>query len=1122
MKTIKKISPIAEINYFLAIFIPLTIGIGSFLVLMHRTEVKVDTTEVNLNEIRNVEMAAQRATSDFHVIVSDLRFLANQNELRTMLDSTSDAPQETERWRMALTQEYLILVREKRLYDQIRFLDTTGKEIVTVNFNQGQPVIVPEEQLQVKANRYWFKKTLALPKGEMFVSPLDLNVENGKIEHPLKPVIRVGSPVFDSSGQKRGIVMINYFPKHFINSLEPENNTSLGEMMLLNGEGFWLKGTKPEDEWGFMYPNRKDRTFAKGFPKAWQRISKADQGQFETTNGKFTFTTVHPFYEMQTGKTPVQKRFYDPTTIDANSDTWKIVTYISPKVINERSRDSWKPLGLLYGSLVVLIGIGSGLLARAKVEHQHAEEELGLSQERLQLALEGSGDGLWDWNIMTGEVYYSPRWLEMLGYDVDELPGYLSSWEKLIHPEDKALVKSLLNACLKNSSVLLACDHRVRTKSGQWKWIAIYGKVVAHDHKGNPKRMAGTHKDISDRKQAEEELRLSRERFRTLYENTPVMLHSIDSNGKLLSVSNYWQKKLGYDRNEVIGRQSTDFLTESRQYTQGMFLPKCFETEMCLDVPYQVICKNGEIIDVLLSAIAEQDELGQVVRSLAVMVDVTARNQAEAALQHAKEAAEVANRAKSEFLANMSHELRTPLNGILGYTQILKKSKTMAPEELKGVHIIHQCGSHLLTLINDILDLSKIEARKMELVPRNFHFSSFLENLVDICSIRANQKDIVFTYQPLSQLPNGIYGDEKRLRQVLMNLLSNAIKFTDSGEVTLKVSVLESTQKDIPPSPSFTRELNKEKRTKIRFQVEDTGIGITPEQLQKIFLPFEQVGNPFRKAEGTGLGLAITQKLLCMMNSTLEVRSQPEIGSVFWFNLELPEATESLHAPMASQTGIIGFKGQGRKILVVDDKWENRMVLVNLLAPLGFELVEATNAQEGLEKAQCQPEVIITDLLMPGMNGWELIRQLRESPQLQSVVVIACSASVFDTHQHKSIESGADEFLPKPVDSEKLFEILRMHLRLEWVYEGKEEREKMMAENISCQTTEIIPPPAEKLAQLYDLARTGLISEILEQVDTLDKSDDKFAIFVQHIQQFAQGFQVKKIQDFIKQYLERN
>ncbi|AOY78675.1 PAS domain S-box protein [Moorena producens JHB] len=1119
MKTIKKISPIAELNYFLAIFIPLTIGIGSFLVLMHRTEVKVDTTEVNLKEIRNVEMEAQRAASDFHVIASDLRFLANQNELRAMLDSTSDAPQETEKWRMALTQEYLILVREKGLYDQIRFLDTTGKEIVRVNFNQGQPVIVPEEQLQVKANRYWFQKTLALPKGEMFVSPLDLNVENGKIEHPLKPVIRVGSPVFDSSGQKRGIVMINYLPKHFINSLEPENNTSLGEMMLLNGEGFWLKGTNPEDEWGFMYPNRKDRTFAKAFPKAWQRIDKADHGQFETANGKFTFTTVHPFYEMQTGKTAVQKRFSDLTRIDANYDTWKIVTYISPKVINERSRDSWKPLGLLYGSLVVLIGIGSSLLARAKVEHQHAEEELGLSQERLQLALEGSGDGLWDWNITTGEVYYSPRWLEMLGYDVDELPGYLSSWEKLIHPEDKPLVKSLLNACLKNSSVLLACDHRVRTKSGQWKWIAIYGKVVAHDHKGNPKRMAGTHKDISDRKQAEAELRLSRERFRTLYENTPVMLHSIDSNGRLLSVSNYWQKKLGYDRKEVIGRQSTDFLTESPQYTQGVFLPKCFETEMCLDVPYQVICKNGEIIDVLLSAIAEQDELGQVVRSLAVMVDVTARNRAEAALQHAKEAAEVANRAKSEFLANMSHELRTPLNGILGYTQILKKSKTMTPEELKGVHIIHQCGSHLLTLINDILDLSKIEARKMELVPVNFHFSSFVENLVDICSIRADQKDIVFTYQPLSQLPNGIYGDEKRLRQVLMNLLSNAIKFTDSGEVTLKVSVLESTQKPIRPSPSFTRELNKEKRTKIRFQVEDTGIGITPEQLQKIFLPFEQVGNPFRKAEGTGLGLAITQKLLSMMNSTLEVRSQPGIVTVFWFDLELPEATESLDAPMASQTGIIGFKGQGRKILVVDDQWENRMVLVNLLAPLGFELVEATNGQEGLEKAQCQPEVIITDLLMPGMDGWELIRQLRESPQLQSVVVIACSASVFDTHQHKSIESGADEFLPKPVDSERLFEILRMHLRLEWVYEGKEQGEKMMAENISCQTTEIIPPPAEKLAQLYDLARTGLISEILEQVDNLDKSDEKFAIFVQHIQQFAQGFQVKKIQDFIKQYL---
>lgn len=391
-------------------------------------------------------------------------------------------------------------------------------------------------------------------------------------------------------------------------------------------------------------------------------------------------------------------------------------------------------------------------------------------------------------------------------------------------------------------------------------------------------------------------------------------------------------------------------------------------------------------------------------------------------LQMAKERAEIASQAKSDFLARMSHELRTPLNAIMGYAQILKMDRSLTERQLTCLNTIHGSGEHLLMLIVDILDLSQIEAGKTELHLAPVDPRALTNMLDDIIRIKAAEKQLTFLVEAAEALPKAAMLDEKRLRQVLLNLLSNAVKFTQQGMVTLRIKVLSCDDGD--------------DRVRMRFEVQDSGVGVRPEDLQRIFEPFEQAGDSRSRAAGTGLGLAISRQLVRLMGGDLHVQSEVGAGSLFWFELNAPLAT-TLPLAASARTDMTGYDGPRKRILVVDDVAANRIMLVELLRPLGFEISEAIHGQDVLDQLpSVAPDLILMDLAMPVMDGLEATRQIRAGAVCPQVPIIALSANASRQHSDQALAAGATLFMSKPFERVELLSHLGACLSLTWTRNG--------------------------------------------------------------------------------------
>ncbi len=665
------------------------------------------------------------------------------------------------------------------------------------------------------------------------------------------------------------------------------------------------------------------------------------------------------------------------------------------------------------GNPEFLVYVGNDVTGR-----QQMESELHAFGDRLNEAQHLAKLGSWELDLVNNRLVWSDEIFRIFELDKDKFDASYEAFINAIYPDDRAMVdKAYTDSLVSREPYEIV--HRLQMSDGRIKYVRETCETFFDDD-GKPLRSAGTVQDISELHKAEMELREHRERLEELVhkrteqlaENARLLRHAQE-----IARLGHWQANLHTGALEwsdeiyrIFGRVRADYSPSISNFyacvhPEDVALVKESEQHAFVidgrhSVDHRILRPDGEIRWVHEEAQLTRDAHGEPWILTGTVQDITERKKAEETVIAARDEAERANRAKSEFLSRMSHELRTPLNAILGFGQLLEGDKNLTPNQTEGVHEIVHAGRHLLEMINEILDLSRIEAGRVDLSLEAVELGPLINECMSMVKPIASQRRITLEAATNACGHHAVMADRVRLRQILINLLSNAVKYNhDAGQVFIDCK--ETTEGGI------------------RLSVRDTGQGIQPESVTRLFRPFERLESPYAGIEGTGIGLALAKRLTEAMDGRIGVDSQPGVGSTFWVDLPAAESSAE-HAAVQGvvETGAETEHNHSGAILYIEDNPANVRLMQSIIEVSGnLKMAEAMTAEIGLAMAKiARPRLILMDINLPGMNGYEALRQLRADPATRHIPVIAITANAMKHERERGLAEGFDDYVTKPLD----------------------------------------------------------------------------------------------------------
>ena len=942
-------------------------------------------------EQQNVKMMHGIAVNDLRSIIMDLTYLAALPTLHQMieLDKSTDC--------IKLSGIFVNFCKFRALYDQIRFLDENGMEMIRVNFNQGHPGIVPYDQLQNKAKRYYFADTIRLEPGQIFVSPLDLNIEHGQIEQPLKPMIRFGTPLVDLKGRKQGIVLLNYFGSEMIRHLHEASAETVGKFMLLNSQGYWLKGLDSEDEWGFMYDDRKKRTLAITDPLAWEKIVMQKSGQFRNNHGIYTFDTIWPIVHGMTSSTGSEKPFNaSEKTFSDDEYYWKVASFIPIGILDVQFALIQSRWMIAYALAGIFSGLFSWLLASNIVRRKQAE----ITSIEKAMYLSNILNSSTEYAIATTDLdlcitYYNPMAEKLFGYTAAEVIGKkvqdIHTKEKVRPARFEQAIRLVRTTGKYIYTLVKESDQGTRHILSQVTGIyADDGELVG---------FALFSKDETERLATEAALQKSEKQYSTLFENMTDVFYRLDQNGTILEISPSALKLYNYDSiDKMIGKHANDFVYNIED--NKIFVKELQRKGSITNYIIKHKQKDGAPLFVETNTKIIFDKDGNPDGVVGVFRDITERRQAEEVRDRLQTQLQQAQKMEAigALAGGIAHDFNNILFSIFGYLEIALDDipgdtplRSHLEEVLKG-------AKRARDLVKQILTFSRQSEHELKPLKTQRVIQEALK------LIKSSLPSTIEIRDNINNDCGLVMADPTQIHQVVMNLCTNAYHAMEKtgGKLTVNLKELALAAEDLEDPGMIPGQY-------VCLTVADTGPGMEKHIIDRIFDPYFTTKE---KGKGTGLGLAIVHGIIKNHGAQINVYSELGKGTEFQICFPVIKKQEET-AQVENDTPI--QKGDER-ILLVDDQDIIVQIEKQMLERMGYDVTARTSSIEALEAFKENPDqfdLVITDLTMPNMTGDKLAVEIMKIRS--DTPVILCTGFSEMMSREKAESMGIKGFLMKPV-----------------------------------------------------------------------------------------------------------